>query len=105
LRRNVEIKLRNLAEAVAKANFNPNEPRVPVGNRDGGQWTTVGAGAGQPSSDSRPGSEAAGSSNHHVVVMSDALPDPLKPGARYAQPQSPITPRRAYLRSMKRRMC
>ena len=35
--RDVEIKLKTLAEAVAKANFNPNEPRVPAGNPDGGQ--------------------------------------------------------------------
>ena len=26
-----------------KANFNPNQPRVPRGNTDGGQWTRVGA--------------------------------------------------------------
>jgi hypothetical protein len=43
--RDVEIKLKHLAEAVAEAKFNPNEPRVPAGNPDGGQWTT-GAGGG-----------------------------------------------------------
>lgn len=42
--RDVEIKLRNLGEAVAKANFNSNEPRVPAGNPDGGQWTDGGGG-------------------------------------------------------------
>jgi hypothetical protein len=30
-----------------KANFNPNQPRVPRGNPDGGQWTDVGA-EGEP---------------------------------------------------------
>jgi hypothetical protein len=42
--RDVEIKLRHLADAVATAKFNPNEPRVPAGNPDGGQWTTGGVG-------------------------------------------------------------
>ena len=42
--RDIEIKLRHLAEAVAKAKFNPNELRVPAGNPDGGQWTDAGGG-------------------------------------------------------------
>jgi hypothetical protein len=42
--RNVEIELGRLAEAVTKANFNPNEPRVPSGNSDGGQWVDGGTG-------------------------------------------------------------
>lgn len=37
----VEEKLRSLERAV-KANFNPNQPRVPRGNPDGGQWTSTG---------------------------------------------------------------
>ncbi len=37
----VEEKLRDLERAV-KANFNPNQPRVPRGNPDGGQWTSTG---------------------------------------------------------------
>lgn len=32
--------LRRHAEACRKANFNPNQPRVPAGNPDGGQWTS-----------------------------------------------------------------
>ncbi len=31
------------AEVFFKANFNPDEPRVPAGNPDGGQWTTDGS--------------------------------------------------------------
>jgi hypothetical protein len=31
-------------ERLLKANFNPNQPRVPRGNTDGGQWTRVGGG-------------------------------------------------------------
>jgi len=40
----VEARLLDLERAV-KANFNPNQPRVPAGNPDGGQWTRVGGGA------------------------------------------------------------
>lgn len=39
----VEIKLRQLERAV-KAGFNPNQPRVPAGNPDGGQWIGTGLG-------------------------------------------------------------
>ncbi len=31
-------------EQASKANFNPNQPRVPAGNPDGGQWTDTGGG-------------------------------------------------------------
>ena len=41
----VETKLQALREAV-KANFDPNQPRVPAGNPDGGQWTDAGGGTG-----------------------------------------------------------
>src|SRR5581483_6598811 len=39
----VEAKLRDLERAV-KAGFDPNQPRVPAGNPDGGQWTSTGGG-------------------------------------------------------------
>lgn len=42
----VEAKLLDL-ERTLKANFNPNQPRVPAGNPDGGQWTRVGGGSGE----------------------------------------------------------
>jgi hypothetical protein len=52
-----------------RSHFNPNQPRVPAGHPDGGQWTTSGGGAG--ASDPR--------------VVSDVTPDNAwKPGARYA---------------------
>ena len=41
----VEIKLAQLAHAVG-VKFNPNRPRVPAGNPDGGQWTGSGGGGG-----------------------------------------------------------
>jgi hypothetical protein len=40
----VEAKLRQL-ERTVDAKFNPNQPRVPAGNPDGGQWTNGGSGA------------------------------------------------------------
>ena len=55
--------------ALQHSHYNPNQPRVPAGHPDGGQWTRVGGGAGE--NDPR--------------VVSDATPDDLwKPGARYA---------------------
>jgi hypothetical protein len=50
-----------------KAGFNQNQPRVPAGTQEGGRWTSDGSGVlGSP-------------------VMSDATPDPIIPGAQYAQ--------------------
>jgi hypothetical protein len=55
--------------ALHHAHYDPNQPRVPVGHPDGGQWTSVGGGAGE--NDPR--------------VVSDATPDNLwRPGAQYA---------------------
>jgi hypothetical protein len=48
--------------------YSPDQPRVPAGHRDGGQWAR-GGGAGR--NDPR--------------VVSDATPDPVRPGAQYAQ--------------------
>jgi hypothetical protein len=69
--------------------YSPDQPRVPSGSREGGQWTTGSGGSPsdaraenskpvRPGDASRPGSR----------IMSDASPDPIRPGARYAQ--SPI---------------
>lgn len=72
-----ETKLARWVEA-AKAGFDPNQPRVPAGNPDGGQWTGTG-----------------GSSGGTGQVLSDATPDNLwKPGARVAQagPKKPEKP-------------
>ena len=41
----VKAKLSDLRRAV-KAGFDPNQPRVPAGNPDGGQWTGAGEGGG-----------------------------------------------------------
>src|SRR5262245_33034143 len=45
--------------ALYRSHFNPDQPRVPAGHPDGGQWTSTGA--GKPGNDQR--------------VMSDAAPD------------------------------
>lgn len=60
---------------VAKAGFDPNQPRVPAGNPDGGQWTSTGGGRGTGSRVSDEGR-----------ILSDANPDNLqKPGTRLVQ--------------------
>ena len=48
----LEAKLHALDSAV-KANFDPNQPRVPGGNPDGGQWTDAGASGDEATSDVR----------------------------------------------------
>ncbi len=51
--------------------YNADQPRVPAGNPDGGQWTSEGESGAAPANDSR--------------VISDATPDNTwKPGAQYA---------------------
>jgi hypothetical protein len=73
----LELALLRLGERWRKANFNPNQPRVPAGNPDGGQWTSEGGGAGR--NDPR--------------VVSDATPDnEWKPGAQFAQRRTPRGP-------------
>ncbi len=56
-----------------RAKYSPDQPRVPAGNSDGGQWTS-GGGGGAAADDSR--------------VLSDANPEELVPGAQYAQADS-----------------
>ncbi len=61
--------------------YSPDQPRVPRGNPEGGQWTDAGGGGGglgsKPTSDRRI---------NDPRVISDVTPDNTwKPGARYAQ--------------------
>lgn len=61
-------------ELERRAGFNPDQPRVPAGNPDGGQWTVVAGGGGI--TDSR--------------VVNDATPDnEWMPGAQYAARRGP----------------
>lgn len=79
-----------------KAGFNPNEPRVPAGSPEGGQWTTEGGTNNKPRVGTGPKSRSGGGNPTRVrladasnasgsPVMSDATPDPIIPGAQYAQ--------------------
>jgi hypothetical protein len=68
----MRVKLANLRFELAlirlalKAGFNPGQPRVPAGQRDGGQWTSGGG--------------------NNARIISDAAPDNnWIPGAQYAQ--------------------
>jgi hypothetical protein len=73
----VVYRLATLA-ATCKANFNPNQPRVPAGNSDGGQWTNGGGDGGDR------GRPRGGVNDPHV--LSDAREDDkFKPGGQYAQ--------------------
>jgi len=47
------LQMRAAAARFAEAKFNPNQPRVPAGNSDGGQWT--GTGGGRSSGSRRSG--------------------------------------------------
>lgn len=58
--------------------YNPNQPRVPAGNPDGGQWTYGGGGRSSSSLDDRRGRD-------DPRVLSDADPEVVKPGQQYAQ--------------------
>jgi hypothetical protein len=65
--------------------YDPNQPRVPAGNSDGGQWT------------SRPGAGAA--RIHDPRVLSDATPDNhWVVGADYAAVGHHYTPRQLFRR-------
>jgi hypothetical protein len=65
-----------------KYGSNPNQPRVPRGNPDGGQWTSDG-GSSAPSSPIVSASDRSAESSGQT--LSDASPDPIRPGAQYAQ--------------------
>jgi hypothetical protein len=73
------------AEAVIKAGFNPDQPRVPAGNPEGGQWTRDGTVPARVRlADASPVISPG-------PVMSDASPDPIRPGAQYAAGPTQIT--------------
>jgi hypothetical protein len=66
----------------------PNQPRVPPGSSDGGQWTRMGGGqatsiGGSPMASrtrlADAGNRAGGSGQ---PILSDASPDPIRPGAQ-----------------------
>jgi hypothetical protein len=58
--------------------YSPDQPRVPAGSHEGGQWTSGGGGAGTQLADAGDTSAPAG------LVLSDAGPDPIRPSAQLA---------------------
>jgi hypothetical protein len=79
LRRDLaEIKF-TLALCRISYKYRDDQPRVPKGNPDGGQWTRDDAGKGPLDEGARDAPMG--------TVMSDAVPDSIRAGARYAQTQ------------------
>jgi hypothetical protein len=74
----VELALENLDRVWRKANFNPNQPRMPAGSPDGGRWTSVGG-----------DSESVGFDDPRILSDATSSPD-LIPGAQYAQNRPPL---------------
>ena len=66
--------------ASERPHYNPNQPRVPAGNPDGGQWTSEGRGSvGTVAARARPTDLPSG------PIASDASPDPRGVWSQYAQ--------------------
>lgn len=57
--------------------YNPNQPRVPKGDPDGGQWTLGGDGAWRSMTTARGRDDPR--------ILSDADPEAVKPGDQFAQ--------------------
>lgn len=104
LRRDLEQLAQSFRDACREANpwlrsyvlkYSPDEPRVPPGNPDGGQWTSVGRSGSSndlpdwsdEKADTIPGNGYLSPiPANDARVISDATPDNTwKPGAQYAQ--------------------
>ena len=85
--------LKRTASEHCARKYSPNQPRVPAGSREGGRWTDNGGVSISVDSGgfSRVRLADAGSIAA-PTVMSDATPDPIIPGARYAQTQIDMKP-------------
>lgn len=69
----MEVAALRLLRLLRKANFNPNQPRVPRGNPHGGRWTRIGGSAGsQPAARPRP---RHGADIPRIVRVSHDNPD------------------------------
>jgi len=74
--------LRSLRVSVAWKRFNPNQPRVPAGNPDGGQWTSDGGSSGgariiQISRGRRPSGSSVPTLTITVMGRPETVPVPL----------------------------
>jgi hypothetical protein len=67
--------------ALHRPHYNPNQPRVPAGKPDGGQWTNSGADAGRAAA---ADGHIPPISSQPESVMSDGRADTIKAGARFA---------------------
>ena len=68
--------------------YSPNQPRVPAGSREGGQWTGGNGVSISVDNGSLPRVRVADAGMiANPTVMSDATPDPIIPSAQYAQTQ------------------
>ena len=67
-----------------KAGFKPDQPRVPAGNPDGGQWTGGGGGGGvsRAAAERKPGAESPTRGGHHFVNKGLYEKLPLRPETR-----------------------
>jgi hypothetical protein len=66
--------------------FSPDQPRVPAGSSDGGQWTSESGGTGGEPSPGSTTEPTAGSGRNDSRVLSDVTPDNYyKPGTQLAQ--------------------
>jgi hypothetical protein len=70
--------------------YSPNQPRVPAGSHEGGQWTSGGGRNGVSSGRTRLADAGNRANQPTQAVMSDATPDPIVPGAQYAQGRYPV---------------
>ena len=65
------IHLNYLHSLFSRRHYDPNQPRVPAGNPDGGQWTRVGGSAGH--------APQAAASQPHTLAESDGSSDSIEP--------------------------
>ena len=80
-----------LRKLAGKANFDPNQPRVPAGNPDGGQWTD--AGGGQTAQPGRSDSTDFSAVRRRGPGDRGLLPFPhISPGSNASKPESPREP-------------
>ncbi|MGE0750270.1 MAG: hypothetical protein AB7K64_06730 [Variibacter sp.] len=79
-----EIALAKRAKAECKENFNPDQPRIPAGNPDGGQWTYGDGAASDATPTDISGARRLGSRphGHHFVSHSVYSKLPLRPETR-----------------------
>ena len=70
--------------ALYRSHFNPDQPRVPAGHPDGGQWTRVRGYEGTGAASNTQQTPSSRSS------MTEELADPIRSGAQYAQAKTQI---------------